>query len=686
MKSDNFFFKMPVSGPKGIKKRAAYLFKAGHKVRPARANTQHQQPRRQQESEVKSTKGGSFLSFEESVERRLRPKRVGEPEIENDMRLVHQKKANELWNSSIQEHSRKSKRCRRPEFTQAQEGKWGLAISQSLKCLNCNYRSKTAKLYEEIKLHPGRGRKSAAPNVALGAALKHTSIGIEKARDIFSAIDLPVPSASAMQKLAVHVSKVTTTVAQRGCNEKIELVSGEDRTIGLKADCRYNTARLSTSRRTGLNQTSQGVTVFIEDKSGENFIVAAHVQNKVCIQGTKMRAKGLDVQCPGHDGCTATVRRMDSLSEKVAGESVGKQFVDMGITVTHITTDGDAQCAKGLQEVTPTPVKALSDTTHLAQTQLRRGRSAEWSDNMFAGVKQKGTKSLCTQALAKDLKRRCVIVLRTLHKKHKGKLDDIQQEAALAVKAIIMCYQGDCEHCNEKIVTACLGGKEGEDSWVTRSSFLQEQKIDCLQMTNKDVLHMTGVLNMLLGQDSLETTQLLTNTQACEAANRAFSVTLPKNKKFSRTLEGRLSAAVEDWNQGPGKAVFRQHTELGLTTTKGQLRYLKKKQDRKVWKKKYNKSPTTLQLRRKNDYFLRSQKKDWTSGIKSDYKTHQLDDIPDHNYTKTSVSTFTDSVPTHFTTNSLKNLKHHGHAKIKNVAESYLDYTSGVPRVALACV
>lgn len=633
---------MPASGPKGIGKRQDHLFKPGNEVwrkRPGSAgSSQHQRPADDQKPDSqKSAKGGASITFESDTARRLRPKRHGEPEIENEMRLVKQNLVNQMWNESIAEHSRKSKKCIRPNFTQAREVKWGLAVSQSLKCKNCRFVSKSYKLYDEVRLTLGKGRKAAVPNVALGAALENTTIGIEKARDILSALDLPLPSASAMQKLAVHVSKTTKKVAERGCAEKLKLVAGKDKKVKIKVDARYNTSRYTTNRRTGLHQTSQAITVAMEDDSGENYIVATNIQNKICVVGTRMALKGIDVQCPGHDGCTASVRRLDSLSEKVAGEDIGRQIRDQGITVTHITTDGDAQCAKGVQEVTPTPIQKLKCKNHLAQRQKFKGQGVVWSNKMFPGVTTVGKKSQCAQALAHDLKRRSVTVLHALHEKHKGKLKDIQREAKKSVGAIITCYQGDCVNCQGKIVTGCLGGKGGELSWVTVSQVLADEKIDCLQMTRSDVRNMTEVLNKMLDEEALDSTQLLTDTQANEAFNRILSSTSPKNVKYSRTLEGRTYAAVEHSNQGPGKARFRLTTELGLPTTKGQLRHLQGKQERHMWKKAYNKSPKTIQRRAKCDYYLRGQKRIWKQGILSDYAKEQHAKKPEHAYCKVST-------------------------------------------------
>ena len=628
---------MPFQGPKGIKKRRDHLFQSGHAVRragtgPSTANTQHQQER-----EVKSAAGVASPSFEAVLEalddRMLRSRTPGRTEIENKMRLVDQEKANDLWNQAIRDHARVTKRCRKPQFKQVQEQKWGLAISQGLKCMNCSFSTPVKKLFDEVRLSPGKGRKAAVPNVALAAALLHTTIGVEKARDIFSAIDLPVPQPSALQKLAVRVSKVTKKLADRGCAEKLDLVSGESKTVKIKADMRYNTARLATSRRTGLNQTSQGVTLVMEDNSGQSYIVESDIQTKICVKGTQMRLKGMNVQCPGHEGCTATTSRFDGLSEKVAGANIGKRIADRGITVTHITTDGDAQCAKGVQEVTPTPIVKLIDTTHFAQRQQIKGQGQDWSLDMFSMASTRAQKNQCAKLLAQDMKRRSVTVLHALHEKHQGKLEDIQREAELSVDAMITCYMGDCTHCTGKITTACLGGT-GKDSWTMRSSLLQEEKIDNLQMTNTDVLYMDCVLKYLLGQDALEKTQLLTTTQANEAVHRLLSSKLPKNIKYSQTLEGRVGCTKEHWNHGEGKAAFRQKNELGLPTTKGQLRHMRARQQRFFWKRSYNKSPSTQQRRRKGDYLLRRQKKDWKETTASDYNKHQLEGIPEHNYSK----------------------------------------------------
>ena len=547
--------------------------------------------------------------------------------LEHEMRLVHQGQLNKLWNSAIKNHPKN--KCLRPEFTQSKERRKGLVVSQSLKCMWCSFETDFFKLYEEVPAEKKRGSRPAVTNVALQVALMHTSIGNDKGRTLLSALDIPVPNEKSMRAISRYVSDTLVEVADEGMAEKLQAVTGRAKAVHLKADTRYNTARPGSHRSTGLPLTSQAITLAIENNSGQNFIVGQHTQNKICVKGTAMRLKGEEVECPGHSGCTANVHRYESLTEKAAGIAIGRQMAEQGVTVTTVTTDGDAKFAKGLQEVTQTPVKRLADTTHLGQSQIRKGKNISWSENVFPGVKTRAKKQACGRALANDMKNRSFSILKKLHEHHSGKIQDIQNAASSVVSAVVMCYQGDCRHCSKE-TTSCAGG-EGNDNWIMKSSLLQEHNIRHLNLTQSDIVEMKKNLDMVLSSEALDKTQLLSNTNCNEAANRAVSVSLPKNLKFSVNLRGRLACVVEVWNQGPGKAALRQRVRLRLPTSKGLRRFLRTLQRRHQRQKAYTRAASTKLRRRRRDTAQRQGKREWTAQSQSDYAKGQLDEI-DHSY------------------------------------------------------
>ncbi|KAK7492110.1 hypothetical protein BaRGS_00016584 [Batillaria attramentaria] len=68
--------------------------------------------------------------------------------------------------------------------------------------------------------------------------------------------------------------------------------------------------------------------------------------------------------------CTATLGDVQPLSEEALGEEFGRQITEAGTHIEHITTDGDAKSAKGvetaMQSVFPgSTVERQADPVHL---------------------------------------------------------------------------------------------------------------------------------------------------------------------------------------------------------------------------------------------------------------------------------------------------------------------------------
>ena len=620
---------------KGVEKRAPHLFKRGHRFFPPYStkllNAVRSLAEAEQASEAGSvcsscggSSGGDFSVGGGSNAKVLRPRpqSSAHPVSDHTHRIINQAKNNEMWNEAIYLHE--GSKCKKPEFTQAEEWKEGLGVAQSLCCFHCSFVGPRTKLYEEVET-PGRGRNPCALNLSLAAAIQYSSVGPEKAIDIIAQLDVPVPAPSSLQKLSTRVSTANKTCAEKGMHEHLHRISKQSKTVRISMDARYNSPRPATSRRHGGNQTSQSVTVAIaqvpkEDrlKMTQHPIVATNVQNKVCVVGTRLRQKGIDVQCGvegAHEGCTATIPRFDGLSEKTAGKDLARQIAAQGVTVTHVTTDGDASGAKGVQEEIGEDIIVSQDTIHLSQNLMHTAKKANWGEGMFPGVTLKGKRNLCSQALATDIKNRSTAVLMTLHAKHAGKIEDIKKAAEGVVGAIILCYQGDCENCGERFITGC----SGEGQWIRQSGVLQGQKIDNLYMNNEDVKVMKSLFNMTLGPQALEKTQFLYTTQANESFHRTLSVSLPKNIKFSQNLYGRLHCRIEVWNQGPGKAVLRQRDELCLPTSPGLRNHLRKTQRRSAYKKAYRQSPVNIKRQHRNDALLRQERLAWVPRTRADY-------------------------------------------------------------------
>ena len=628
---------------KVLKKRSAGFFGRGHTKSPkarkqagvvlVKADEAEDEAPLLAEFEEASASGPNLRSKARSSRK--------EPAIGNDMRILHVLRLMALIDQVVGGHGRT--KCKLPRFTPGQEIKKGVVVSWSLKCRSCGFETERVKLYDEAVTPPGRrGPKPAVQNVALLAVLMNTTIGFAKGRSILNALDIPVPNEKSMKQLSEYVASALKNLAELGETEKLNEATQDKKEVHLLLDTRYNTGRIGSDRRTGLSLTSQGITLGIENNSGSYFIISHHIQSKVCRKGTSLKLKGEHVECPHHEGCTATKDRFESLTEKEAGQAICRKVNNQGVTITHVTTDGDGKCAKGVQEESRTPVKRLADTVHLGMTQMKKAKKVEWSENMFPGAKKKTKRNQCGEALAKDIKRRSTAILKLLHEKHQGSLPDIQREAGNAVRAAICCYQGDCRDCPSN-VTACQGNDKEElgNSWCLKSSLLQEHQIVCLNMTNNDVSLMTDIFETVLGYDNLEKTQFLSNTQMNEAANRSLSTVLPKNITFAlKQTEARTSCVIDCWNFGPGESALRQRKQLGIPTSDGQGQFFIKEQAKKKYQKAYARDASKKQLRRKREAHLRLGKKKakaqpQLNEVESDYEKDHLDMdtcLDHHNY------------------------------------------------------
>lgn len=95
------------------------------------------------------------------------------------------------------------------------------------------------------------------------------------------------------------------------------------------------------------------------------------------------------MDCPGgHAECTANLSPAAPFSEYEMGKDIGTQLGLQDVLVRYVTTDGDAQGAKGVEDAMRAlhplwKVERLADPVHLGQSQFRASNQAVYSDEMF---------------------------------------------------------------------------------------------------------------------------------------------------------------------------------------------------------------------------------------------------------------------------------------------------------------
>ena len=229
--------------------------------------------------------------------------------------------------------------------------KWGVTASFHLKCKSCNFVSGKYKLYREVSKQ-GRGRKAAEPNRSLAVGLCNTSIAATGAQRLLSSMNKTCPSMSSMQK---HLNQVGDEIRKldeedmgrhRGLLMDILELAGYPRNTPIPVECdrQYNISLHNSRRHTPFAPATQTRHVLAENLTPHKKIIAFNHENKLCKLGQSARRMGLNVKCPGHTGCTATLGATDHSGDEKSGGRKLANILLTGInpmTVDKITTDLD---------------------------------------------------------------------------------------------------------------------------------------------------------------------------------------------------------------------------------------------------------------------------------------------------------------------------------------------------------
>ena len=130
----------------------------------------------------------------------------------------------------------------------------------------------------------------------------------------------------------------------------------------------------------------------------------------------------------------------------------------------------------------------------------------------------------------------------------------------LIILIYYFCFDGDCSRCSSHSVVRYGGVTK---NWWARSMFLASNRLFNLDMNDNDKQLLLEILKKL-SVAAVEQMKLYTDTQKCEAVNWALSVSLPKNVKFSSTMEGRASSAIYKINNDSGTSSIKKCESAGI--------------------------------------------------------------------------------------------------------------------------
>ena len=462
--------------------------------------------------------------------------------------------------------------CEQVDFFTSKNQKWGLGWKYAFECRNCDFKSETFNLYEEIKTNLP-GPNAASTNVGLQAGLLDTPIGNTRMRMLLTSMNIPPPARSAMNKTANKVSELVIQTNTQDMCSKTDLLMNTLTEFGCTADIhgafdgRYNSIAIVSHKKPGQN-ASQAIGVFAETMTDCHWIIDYSVENKLCATGSHLRSHGFQVECPGgHDGCTATIPSVAPHSEYEMAKDIAVRMEQRGVRVNVITTDGDSKAQNAFSDVYMTmfpdfTIVKQKDTIHLGRSQIRKALASNFSDTMFPGTRTKESIRQAKVTFCRDVKARSSLIYNSLYERSGGDMRKLTPTIfSRALEATISCYSGDCTSCRQHSIV-CGGGQR--NSWWERSAFLGPSKISVLRMTENDKHLLREVLKMRLSAAAVTDTRYGFNTQQCESFNFSLSKSAPKNTNYPRNFEARCASAILRYNNGQGQALKMKLKDLGI--------------------------------------------------------------------------------------------------------------------------
>lgn len=480
-------------------------------------------------------------------------------------RIFHFGKTEEFWNAAISGHRTYSPRCHGSlHWDLKGEKQWGLGWIESLQCQLCGYHSPFTKLFTEVDPETKqKGRKPATINRAVQVGLYQCMIGNAALRDVFLALNIPAPSASAMQHQANYVSTVLEDLNERDMATRLQKLKTISPSIMVEGDCRYNNALFSGVGKTPYQPGTQAVYTVSENVTAQKQILQVICKNKHCPVGERLRRKGQEVICPDHTGnCSANLQVQDTIGQEGswASEAFSKMFETCpDVSFKFFTTDGDSRAFAGLQQVqaehsTVIP-ENLRDQRHLTESVRRAIKAANFSPEMFPTPNEETRKKM-QGYFAIEVSKRANAEVKACHKFYNGDFSRVKRAMIKVPATIIQCYQGDCDQCN---MYSFVCGSDKDTPW--EKSYLKIKFT--IHPCEDDEAILLENLKIRLGPEALFKTRLNTSTQKSEAFNRTLSRCNPKIVTFKRNFPGRIHSAAHLVNSGIGESTIQKCAAVG---------------------------------------------------------------------------------------------------------------------------
>ena len=531
----------------------------------------------------------------------------------NTYKLMQPSKVEELWQTGIAEHSEQHPTCNgKLMLDDSDDVQVGLCWQQRLRCTECDYTSARHKLYDEVE-RGRRGRKAAAPNLAVQVGLTHTPMSNTGLRTLLNSANIAAPALSSMQS---HTNSVNATLVQvnqkdmKARREKLKEVNKlkglqEDAPIRVEGDARYNNPLFTAAGTTPFQPASQVVYTMCENVTQKKQIIAVATNNKLCQTGARQAEKtGNRPRCCAegsteHGGhCSATIAADHCIGDEHAwATNCVEDLLGDGLKIKYFTSDCDSRASSAAadcyrnQRIDHSKPVHLKDTIHLGRALRRNVKKSTFSSRMFSG-RLAADRAKTKSRFADDLVRRCAAEHDAAYARFKEDSDNVSRSLSYCVDAIIKCYQGDHSICQRRSFV-CDGSPS--NSWK-RTCMHKNSQITC---TDNDERLLRDCINKRIGKKTVHDTRFHTNTQKCESVNKVYSLRNPKNLTLARNFHGRIHSTVHQLNNGPGESLCKQLAAVGTPISPGSTiaHQLKQKQYMNNYHKQYKKTPSAKSRR-----------------------------------------------------------------------------------------
>jgi len=161
------------------------------------------------------------------------------------------------------------------------EEPWGVCVTESLTCGECQFKSESRKLYDEVTKSEKPGRNAGAPNYRLQVALSHTGIGNTEMSQILNALGLPSPAMSSMQRASNFVGEKLAEHNEDSMRQIVRDLQTMDTikdlpqpaALNVEMDCRYNNPLYSGVGKTPFQPATQVSLVAIENTTKDKKVI-----------------------------------------------------------------------------------------------------------------------------------------------------------------------------------------------------------------------------------------------------------------------------------------------------------------------------------------------------------------------------------------------------------------------------